>query len=79
MARRQARRLLDWAFRMTPDETAEAVKRHASAIMRAAGSRLEHYETRSKSAILMAVMDAWEEAYRAGVARGVKEAREGRA
>ncbi|MBX9815383.1 MAG: hypothetical protein K2X76_11840 [Sphingomonas sp.] len=57
---------------MSADETAEAVKRHARAIMRAAGSKLEHYESRSKAAILMAVMDAWEEAYRAGAARGAE-------
>lgn len=48
------------------DEIANAVREHAEKIMVAAGSKLGHYEQRSKAAILMAVMDCYEAAYRAG-------------
>ena len=48
------------------DKIAEACERHAGAIMRAAGSNLRHYEAYSKKAILAAVIDCYEEAYRAG-------------
>lgn len=52
----------------TPDPAAmaERVREHAEKIMKAAGSSLRHYETRSKAAILAAVMDCFEEAYRTG-------------
>lgn len=53
---------------MTSDEMAVAVLEHAEKIMKAAGSSLRHYETRSKTGILSAVMDCFEEAYRAGAA-----------
>ena len=47
---------------------AERVSAHAEKIMKAAGSSLRHYETRSHAAILAAVMDCYEEAYRTGAA-----------
>lgn len=60
-----------------PDAIAEAVKRHADAIMRAAGSKLDRYTTRCRNDILAAAMDAWEEAYRAGADYAVDQMRVG--
>lgn len=40
---------------------------HADAILRASGSRLSNYTmVKTRDAILSAVIDLWEEAYRAG-------------
>ncbi len=47
-------------------DIADRVREHAEKIMKAAGSSLRHYETQSKADILAAVMDCFEEAYRAG-------------
>lgn len=61
----------DWrASNSAPDPAAmaERVREHAEKIMKAAGSSLRHYETRSKTDILAAVMDCFEEAYRTGAA-----------
>jgi len=45
------------------------VEHHADAILRAAGSGLRHYSMDgTRRAILSAVMDCYEEAYRAGAA-----------
>jgi hypothetical protein len=56
------------------DAMAEAAKRHADLILRASGSGLQHYTMKStRDAILMAVMDCYEEAYRAGVARALQQ------
>lgn len=49
-------------------DLADRVREHAEKIMKAAGSSLRHYETRSKADILAAVMDCYEEAYRTGAA-----------
>lgn len=49
-------------------DIADRVREHAEKIMKAAGSSLRHYETRSKAEILAAVMDCYEDAYRAGAA-----------
>ena len=50
-------------------DIAERCKHHADQILRAAGSGLRHYTMKStRDAILMASVDAWEEAYRAGAA-----------
>lgn len=53
---------------MTQSDTiAEAVRRHADLILRASGSALKNYEMHgTRRAILSAVMDCYEEAYRAG-------------
>lgn len=48
------------------NDLAARVERHAEDIMRAAGSSLRHYEAYSRRRILSAMMDAYEEAYRAG-------------
>ena len=53
----------------TSDAIADRVRYHAIEIMRAAGSTLRHYEKRAQQSILMAVMDVYEEAYRAGAKR----------
>jgi len=51
----------------TPDDIATAVRAHAERIMRAAGSDLKHYTLNgSQQRILAAVMDCYEQAYRAG-------------
>lgn len=48
----------------------DRVTHHADAILRAAGSSLRNYTMdRTRRAILSAVMDCYEEAYRAGAAR----------
>lgn len=60
------------------DEIAQAVREHADKIMTAAGSSLRHYEGRSKTAILAAVMDCYEAAYRAGAAHAAKFTKEGK-
>jgi len=49
-------------------DIAAHVHAHAEKIIAAAGSRLRHYETQSKAEILAAVLDCYEEAYRAGAA-----------
>ena len=59
----------------TSDTMAEATERHAEAIMKAAGSSLRHYMKATHAEILMAVMDCYEEAYRAGINRGIDETR----
>ena len=52
---------------MSGDEIAETVQRHADRILKAAGSGLRYYTMPSvQKAILGAVMDCFEEAYRAG-------------
>ncbi len=51
------------------DAMAEAVERHAEAIMKAAGFPLRHYMKATHDEILMAVMGCYKEAYRAGVNR----------
>jgi len=51
------------------DAMAEAVRRHADLILKASGSGLRHYSMeKTRAAILMAVMDCYGEAYRAGAA-----------
>lgn len=51
------------------DNIATAVERHADLILRASGSALRYYTMPStRRAILSAVMDCYEEAYRAGAA-----------
>lgn len=47
-------------------DIADRVREHAEKIMRAAGSSLQHYTTRSHADILAAVMDCYEAAFRAG-------------
>ena len=48
------------------------VEHHADAILRAAGSGLRHYSMDgTRRAILSAVMDCFEEAYRAGANRAL--------
>lgn len=55
---------------MADSETLPArVEHHADAILRAAGSGLRHYSMDgTRRAILSAVMDCYEESYRAGAA-----------
>lgn len=48
------------------DHMAERVKAHVETILRAQGTKLGNYMPRSQHAILSAVMDCYEEAYRAG-------------
>lgn len=50
------------------DKIAEAVERHADLILKASGSALRHYDPkgRPRRAILAAVLDLYEEAYRTG-------------
>lgn len=49
------------------DNIAAAVERHADLILRASGSSLRHYTMPgTRRAILSAVLDCYEEAYRAG-------------
>ncbi len=48
----------------------------AEAIMRAAGSSLRHYESYSKRRIKSAVLELYEEAYRAGAAFATEQARQ---
>lgn len=51
-----------------PDISA-AVERHADLILKAAGSGLRHYTLPgTRKAILLAALDLYEEAYRAGAA-----------
>ena len=51
----------------------DRVTHHADAILRAAGSSLRNYTMdRTRRAILSAVMDCYEEAYRAGAARAAQ-------
>jgi len=57
------------------DNIAASIAAHADKIMRAAGSQLGYYETRSKAAILAAVMSCYEEAYRAGADFAMQEIR----
>lgn len=53
------------------DRIAAAVERHAEAILRASGSSLRNYTMPTvRRAILSAVMDCYEEAYRDGAAFG---------
>jgi len=57
-------------MRTTSDHMAAAVEKHADLILKASGSALRHYTMeKTRAAILMAVMDCYEEAYRAGAAR----------
>ncbi len=52
---------------MNGDEIAQAVERHADLILKASGSGLRNYTMpSSRKAILAAVLDCFEEAYRAG-------------
>jgi hypothetical protein len=48
------------------DQIAEAVRRHAELILKAKGTSLRNYMPNSQRDILAAVMDCYEEAYRAG-------------
>ena len=51
----------------------DRVTHHADAILRASGSSLRHYSMDgTRRAILSAVMDCYEEAYRAGAARAAQ-------
>lgn len=55
------------------------VEAHAEAIMRAAGSSLRNYEMPgNRHRILAAVLDCYEQAYRAGADRAVALAKEAR-
>lgn len=59
----------------TPD-IADRVEHHADAILRASGSGLRHYTMpTNRRAILSAMLDAYEEAYRAGAARALEFAK----
>ena len=52
----------------TSDTMAEAAKRHADLILKASGSGLRHYTMQKMCAdILKAVMDCYDEGYRAGL------------
>lgn len=58
------------------DAIAAAVERHAEAILRASGSSLSNYTMpANRKAILSAVMDCYEQAYRDGASFGGKEQR----
>lgn len=59
---------------MADSETIPArVEHHADAILLASGSSLRNYTMdRTRRAILSAVMDCYEEAYRAGAARAAQ-------
>lgn len=58
------------------DAIAEAALRHADLILRASGSALRHYTmTKTRNDILGAVMDCYEEGYRAGAKFGSEQAR----
>lgn len=53
------------------DSMADAIEKHADLILRASGSGLRHYTMqKTRAAILMAVADCFEEAYRAGAEFG---------
>lgn len=55
------------ASELTSDMMASSIERHADLILRASGSGLRHYTMqKTRAAILMAVADCYEEAYRAG-------------
>ena len=55
---------------MKGEDIAAHCEHHADMILRAAGSGLCHYTMQSiRRAILSAMIDAWEEAYRAGAAQ----------
>lgn len=57
---------------------ARRVEHHADAILRAAGSGLRHYSMDgTRRAILFAVLDCYEEAYRAGADRVLASYRAG--
>lgn len=56
-------------------DIAARVERHADDILRAAGSGLKHYTEYSRRRILAAMLDAYEEAYRAGAARALELAK----
>lgn len=58
------------------DAIAEAVRRHAELILRAAGSALRNYSVYgSQERILSAVLACYEDAYRAGAERATDAAR----
>lgn len=58
------------------DMIADAVERHADIILRASGSGLRHYTMpASRAAILSAVMDLYQEAYRAGAQFAITRAK----
>lgn len=55
------------------DKIADAVRDHAERILRAAGSSLGNYTLNgSRERILAAVIDCYEEAYRAGADRAME-------
>lgn len=57
------------------DSMADAIEKHADLILRASGSGLRHYTMqKTRAAILMAVADCFEEAYRAGAEFGREHA-----
>lgn len=59
------------------DAMVAAVERHADLILKASGSSLRHYTLpANRRAILSAVMDLYEEAYRTGAAFGEARTRE---
>lgn len=59
------------------DRIAAAVERHAETILRASGSNLRNYTVpATRKAILAAVLDCYEEAYRDGAAFGAAYAAE---
>jgi len=52
----------------TSDTIAEAAQRHADLILKASGSGLRHYSMeKTRANILKAVMDCYDEGYRAGL------------
>lgn len=73
-AEQEAREAWACADRLaTPgDDIPARVQHHADAILRASGSALRHYTMDgTRRAILSAVMDCFEEAYRAGADRAM--------
>ena len=57
------------------DSMADAIEKHADLILRASGSGLRHYTMqKTRAAILMAVADCFEEAYRAGAENEMRTA-----
>ena len=54
------------------DQIEQAVRKHAELILKAKGTSLRNYMPNSQRDILAAVMDCYEEAYRAGADLALK-------
>ena len=57
---------------MNSDQIEQAVRKHAELILKAKGTSLRNYMPNSQRDILAAVMDCYEEAYRAGADLALK-------